>query len=111
MAHRDLDVLDAAERAAEDLNNLIDRSPRRLLYVGQMRRSVQAISASISEAFGRRTGAERTYRLEVARSEAEETIEHLRANYRTGRIAAKGYWPLHNLLSVIVKMLNSLPYA
>ena len=48
--------------------------------------------------------------LRIARGEAEETIRHLQANYRCGRVQASDYWPLHNLLVVIVKMLNSLIY-
>jgi four helix bundle protein len=106
--HRDLNVLDAAERAAEEVNRLIDRSPRRLLHVAQMRDSVQSIGANISEGFGRRAGRDRAHPLEVARGEAEETIRHLSANFRIKRITTRDYWPLHNLLVVIVKMLNSL---
>jgi four helix bundle protein len=107
MPHRNLDVLDAANRAAELLNALIDRAPRgRLLHVQQMRDSVQSISATISEGFGRGGGRDRARPLAIARGETEETIQHLRANFRTNRIAPRDYWPLHNLLVVIVKMLN-----
>ena len=109
MAHRNLDVLDAAERAAAQLNELIDSSPpRRLLHVRQMRRSVQSISANISEAFGRKRGRDRDHRLEIARGETEETIRHLSANFRSNRVDPTRYWPLHNLFVVIVKMLKSL---
>lgn len=112
MAHRDLDVLDAAERAADGVNRLIDRSPPgRLLYVSQMRASVQSISANISEGFGRGKRRDREQPLKIARGEAEETIRHLAANLRTDRIARRDYQPLHNLLVVIVKMLNSLLYG
>jgi four helix bundle protein len=108
VSHRDLDVLDAAQRVADGVNRLIDRSPRRLLNVGQMRESVQSIGANISEGFGRGKGRDRARTLEIARGEAEETIQHLSANFRSNRIGPKDYWPLHNLLVVIVKMLNSL---
>lgn len=108
MPNRDLAVLDAAERVADGINRLIDRSPRRLLHIRQMRDSVQSIGANISEGFGRGTGRDRARPLEIARGEAEETIRHLGANFRTDRIVPKDYWPLHNLLVVIVKMLNSL---
>ena len=109
MPHRDLNVLDAAERASKQLNLLIDRSPAgRLLYVRQMRKSVQSISANISEGFGRGKGRFRAHPLEIARGETEETIQHLKANFRTDRIDPKDYWPIHHLLVVIVKMLNSL---
>ena len=109
MAHRNLDVLDAAERVAQQLNDLIDRSPpRHLLHVRQMRKSVQSIGANISEGFGRGAGRDRARPLEIARGEAEETIRHLSANFRADRIDAKDYWALHNLLVVIVRMLTSL---
>ena|ERR1043166_7663913 len=110
MPHRDLDVLDAAERAADGVNRLIERFPRRLLHAAQMRDSVQSISANIGEGFGRGKGRDRARPLEIARGEAEETIRHLSANFRSNRIVAGDYWPLHNLLVVIVKMLNSLIY-
>ena len=112
MPSRDLDVLDAARRAADEVNKLIDRFPRgRLLHVRQMRDSVQSISANISEGFGRGKGRGRDRSLEIARGETEETIQHLSANFRTDRITPRDYWPIHNLLSVIVKMLNSLLYG
>jgi len=76
-----------------------------------MRDSVQSISANISEGFGRGNGWGRVRSLEIARGETEEAIQHVSANFRTNRIAARDYWPIHNLLSVIVKMLNSLIYG
>jgi four helix bundle protein len=106
--HRNLAVLDAAQRASDGINQLIDASPRRLLYVRQMRRSAQSIVANIKEGFGRGTGRDRAHPLEIARGEAEETIGHLGTNFRTQRVEARDYWPLHHLLVVIVKMLNSL---
>ena len=108
MLHRDLDVLDAANRAADRVNELIDRLAQRLLHASQLRRSVQSISANISEGFGRGTGRDRARSLAIARGEAEETIRHLQANLRARRLSAPDYWPLHNLLVVIVKMLNAL---
>jgi four helix bundle protein len=76
-----------------------------------MRDSVQSIGANISEGFGRGKGRDRNRSLEIARGETEETIQHLSANFHTDRIASRDYWPIHNLLSVIVKMLNSLMYG
>ena len=108
MAHRDLDVLDAAERAADQINALIDRSGRRLLHTSQMRESAQSIGANISEGFGRGKGKERSHSLRVARGETEETIRHLSANFRAKRLEPRDYWPVHHLLVVIVKMLTSL---
>ena len=102
-------MLDATAQAADRVNELIERpSGRRLLHVRQMQDSVQSIAANIAEGFGRGTDGDRARLLRIARGEAEETIRHLNANYRTKRISPKDYWSLHNLLVVIVKMLNSL---
>ena len=76
-----------------------------------MRDSVQSIGANIGEGFGRGPGRDRKRPLHIARGEAEETIRHLKANFRANRITPKDYWPIHNLLVVIVKMLNSLLYG
>ena len=66
------------------------------------------MSSNIDEAFARATIPDRNNRLVIARGEAEETIKHLRANFRCKRITSAEYWPLHNLAVTIVKMLNSL---
>ena len=109
MAFRNLDVLDAAERAADQVNALIDRSKQpRLLHARQMREAVQSVVANIAEGFGRGTGRDRDRSLVIGRGEAEEAIRHLAANLRAERIGPKDYWPIHNLLVVVVKMLNSL---
>ena len=108
MAHRDLNVLDASERAEDRLNELIESSSgRRLMHVNQMRKSVHAVAANIAEGFGRGTEGDRARLLRIARGEAEETIQHLSANFRAKRLAPEAYWSIHNLLVVIVKMLNS----
>ena len=108
MAHRDLNVLDASERAADRINELIAAARRPLLHVNQMQNSVQSIAANIAEGFGRGTNGDRARLLRIARGEAEETIRHLNANFRAKRLSANSYWSIHNLLVVIVKMLNSL---
>jgi four helix bundle protein len=109
MPYRDLNVLDAADRAADLVNKLIDRYPRgELLHVQQLRNAVQSIGANISEAFGREPGRARSHSLGIARGEAEEAIRHLRANFRADRISATDYWPPRNLLVTIVKMLSGL---
>ena len=108
MPHRDLNVLDAADRVADQINELIDRSPRgHLLHVTQLRDAVQSIGANISEGLGRGPGRDRDRSFTIARGETEEAIRHLSANYRANRIGRKDYWPRHNLLVVIVKMLSS----
>jgi four helix bundle protein len=108
MPHDDSRVLDAAERAAVLLNAVIDRSPRRLLYVSQMRDSVGSVGGNIAEGYGRRVGPDRTFKFEIARGEAEETLNRLRVNFKAGRLAAREYWRIRNLLVTVVKMLDSM---
>src|SRR5437870_5353395 len=94
--YRDLNVLDAAEHLAVQVAELSERMGTRLLYNSQMQRSSQSISANIGEAFGRESVADRNRALVIARGEAEETIRHLRTNFRRSRVEAKEYWQLHN---------------
>lgn len=109
MPHRNLNVLDAAEQAAKQINSLIDRSKRPpVLHARQMRDSAQSVVANIAEGFGRGTGRDRDRPLEIARGESEETIRHLNANYQASRVSAKDYHSLRNRYVVIAKMLNSL---
>ena len=109
MPHRNLNVLDAAEHAARQVNALIDQSRRMpLIHVRQMRDSAQSVVANIAEGFGRGSGRDRNRPLEIARGESEETIRHLNANFQASRIGAGDYHPLRNRYVVIVKMLNSL---
>ena len=108
MAHRDLNMLEAADNVSDQVTALVDRpGGRRMQHVRQMLESAQAIPANISEGFGRASQRDRARVLRIARGEAEETIRHLGKNYRSRRIPAKDYWPIHNRLVVIVKMLNS----
>lgn len=106
--HRDLAVLDAADLVADEINHLIDSSPRRLIHVHQLRKAAQSIGANISEGFGRGPGPERDYKLRLSRGEAEETIRHLRANYAANRVTRTDYWRLRNRLITIIRMLSSL---
>ena len=73
-----------------------------------MRNAAESVPANISEARGRSTPRDRSYRCEIARGEAEEAKTHVGSNYRSGRISKAEYFPIHNLLTTIVKMLDSL---
>ena len=106
--HRNLAVLDAADVVADEINRLIDSSPRRLIHGHQLRKASQSIGANISEGFGRGPGPERDQKLRVSRGEAEATIRHLRANHATNRISRTDYWRLRNRLVAIIRMLSSL---
>jgi four helix bundle protein len=105
---RNLALQDAADRAVDVVNRLIDESPKRLIYVAQMRKSVGAVSAQVAEGFGRGPGPERNHKLRMAKGEAEETIKHLRANWQSGRIDKRKFWATRDLLVTIIKMIGSL---
>jgi four helix bundle protein len=112
MSYHGLKVLEAAQLAALKLNTLIDAAPRgRIICSTQLRDAVTGIPGNIAEGLGREEGADRNYKYVVARGEADETISRLKTNFEAGRIPAKDYWPLRNLLKTIVKMLDGLIYG
>ena len=106
--HRNLDVLDAADLVADEINRLIDHGKGRLMHVAQLRKSAQSIGANISEGFGRGRARERDHKLRVAGGETEETIRHLRANFAANRIERADFWRIRNRLITITRMLTSL---
>jgi len=109
MAHRDLRVLDAANLAADLINELIDRAPKgQLLHATQLRSAVQSVVANIKEGFGRGPGRDCDRSLKIARGEAEEALGHLATDFRAKRIAPRDYWPPRNVLVVVTKMLTGL---
>ena len=90
MARRDLNVLDAADRAADQVELLLNRCSRRgLISANQLRRAAHAIGPNIVEGFGRGTVGDRSRLLRIARAEAEETIQHLHDNLRAARISER----------------------
>lgn len=101
-------LMDAARCVRDDVNALIDASPRLLLHHVQLRESAESIPANVREAYGRRAGPEREQFLRYARGSAEETDEHLRANFASRRVPPAPYWRLHNRLTVIVRMITAL---
>ncbi len=111
MSHRDLRLLVAAEEMVVAVVLLFDEPRprrRRLLFKAQTIDCAESVYGNIGEAFGRKTVPDRNRVLGIARGEAEETMKHLRTNFSAKRLDARSYWPLHNRLVVIVKMLNSL---
>ncbi len=105
--HRNLDVLDAAELVAHEINEIIDSTPG-LMHVDQLRRSAQSIGSNIREGMGRGPGRDRAHFLRTARASAEETIGHLRPNVVSGVIPESLYWRQHNRLVAITRMLTML---
>ena len=100
-------VLEAARAVADEVNGLL-RDRHSLIHRDQLRRSAQSVPANIREGIGRAVGPDRKRFYRVARGSAEETDEHLRANFADGRISPAIYWRLHNRLRLIVKILTVL---
>lgn len=111
MSHHDLRVLHAAEGGAVLVNELAERSRCRLIDVAQLQKAAMRVPLNIGEGFGRKSRADRDYKLPVARGEAEEVIKCLRVNYGSRRVAKLQYWPLHHRYVAIVKMLDALMNA
>ena len=101
-------LIDGARSVVRDINVLLETQPRRILYDDQLRHAAQSITANIREAYGRRRGPERNQFFRYARGSAEETDEHLRTNWVAQRLPSEKYWPLHNRLTVIRRMLTTL---
>ena len=103
-----LKALEAARLVVDEINAVLDRSRRPLLYDIQLRKSADSITSNIRESLGRREGRERNQFLRYAKGSAEETDEHLRGNFVAGRLSEPQYWRLHNRLVVIIRMLDRM---
>jgi four helix bundle protein len=101
-------ALEAARAVADEINKLLGNRRIRLLDRPQLRRSAQSVPANIREGMGRTPGPHRNQAYRDARGSAEETDEHLRANFADGRVSAVVYWRIHNRIGVIVKMLSTI---
>ena len=101
-------VLEAARAVADEINKLLANRKLRLIHRAQLRDSAQSIAANIREGMGRSPGPHRHRSYRDARGSAEETDEHLRANFTDGRIAAAAYHRIHNRITLVVKMLSAI---
>jgi four helix bundle protein len=99
-------LLGAARAVADEVNVLL-RPRNRLIHRAQLRDSSQSVAANIREGMGRDPGPHRNQAYRDARGSAEETDEHLRANYADGRIPRPTFSRLRNRLIVIVKMIDA----
>jgi four helix bundle protein len=100
-------LIEAARLVADETNHILDRRDR-FLHEVQLRRSAESVCAISREAYGRKAGRDRQQFWRFARGSAEETDEHLRANYAARRLERASYWRLHNRLMTIVKLLDRL---
>lgn len=98
-------LLSAARAVADEVNELL-RPKGRLIHRPQLRDSAQSVAANIREGMGRNRGPDRNQAYRYARGSAEETDEHLRANFADGRIPRATFRRLRNRLIVIVKMID-----
>lgn len=103
-----LKLIQLAREVVDELNQLLDKSSRQLIYCNQLRESGGSITANIREAYGRANGKDRKHFFRMARGSAEETDERLRANFASHRVAAPKYWRLHHRLALVCKMLTAI---
>jgi four helix bundle protein len=101
-------VLDVARAVVDEINNLLSNRRISLIHRAQLRDAAQSVPANIREGMGRKPGPDRTQAYRYARGSAEETDEHLRANFANGRISPLVYRRIHNRIALIVKMLTAI---
>ena len=101
-------VLEAARAVADEINTLLGNRKLRLIHRAQLRDAAQSIPANIREGMGRNPGAHRNQAYRIARGSAEETDEHLRANFADGRIPTAAYRRIHNRIALVVTILNAI---
>ena len=101
-------VLEAARAVADEINALLADRKLRLIHRTQLRDSAESISANIREGMGRNPGPHRNLSYRDARGSAEETDEHLRANFADGRIPAAAYRRIHNRIALVVRILTKI---
>lgn len=99
-------ALEAARAVADEINELLGDRKLRFIHRAQLRRSAQSIPANIREGMGRKPGPHRDLAYRYAISSAEETDEHLRANFADRRLPPPPFRRLHNRIATIVKMLG-----
>ena len=93
---RSLRILDAATSFAADVCRIMDSARPRLIEAAQFRSAACSIGANIAEAYGRAPGADRLRFFHIARGSAEESLQHLRLNYRSGRVRQALFFSLSN---------------
>src|SRR5215210_5544797 len=101
-------VLEAARAVADEINKLLGNRKLRLIHRAQLRDSAQSIPANIREGMGRKPGPHRHRSYRDARGSAEETDEHLRANFADGHVSAAAYRRIHNRIALVVKILTTI---
>ena len=101
-------VLEAARVVTDEVNKLLGNRKLRLIHRRQLRDAAQSVPANIREGMGRKPGPHRNQAYRDARGSAEETDEHLRANFADGRMPTSHYRRLHNRIALVVKILTTI---
>jgi four helix bundle protein len=101
-------VLEAARAVEDEITRLLDNRTARLIHRAQLRDSAESVPANIREGMGRKPGPHRNQSYRDARGSAEETDEHLRANFAVGRIPIAAFRRMHNRLAWVVKILTDI---
>ena len=99
-------ALEIARAIADEVNQLLRKRKPGLIHRAQLRDSSQSPPANIREGMGRKRGPDRNQAYRIARGSAEETDEHLRANFADGRIPKPVYQRLHNRIALLVNILT-----
>jgi four helix bundle protein len=98
-------LLEVTRLVADEVNGLL-RPRNKLIHREQLRDAAQSVPANIREGMGKDPGPNRNKSYRDARGSAEETDEHLRANFADGRLSRETYLRLHNRLVVAIKMID-----
>jgi four helix bundle protein len=98
-------ALQVARAICDEVNSLLREQT--LIHRAQLRDSAQSIPANIREGLGRDPGPDRNKSYRAARGSAEETDEHLRADFADGRLDPGPFRRLHNRSLLIIKLLDS----
>jgi four helix bundle protein len=99
-------TLQVARAISDEVNVLLRQGG--LIHTTQLRDAAQSIAANIREGLGREPGPDRNKCYRVSRGSAEETDEHLRANFADGRLPAASYRRLRNRILLVIKMLDAI---
>ncbi len=107
---RDLRVWESAHRLTLDIYRTTARFPREELYglTSQMRRCSVSIAANIAEGCGKKGNREFQRFLGIASGSASELEYELLLSKDLGYLTEQTYIPLHEDLSRLRRMLNSL---
>ncbi|HKT45962.1 MAG TPA: four helix bundle protein [Candidatus Acidoferrales bacterium] len=109
-SYHELQVWQKAHALTLEVFRITERFPRADLFgiVSQVRRSLSAVAANISEGFGRGTTKEFLRSLQMARGELEETRYFMLLSRDLGKISATEYEALSGECDATGRLINAL---